>query len=478
MKKIKRYISCGILSVLIFSSCAGFLDVNPKGEIFDGDMFTTAEGYEDALYGIYAELGTKQYLYSDYMYWLPEVLSINVTSNNSGFQYLAANNRDASIARQITSPIWETSYKVINHINNILKHIEDGGDDQFPYSKLYKGEALALRAMLHFDLLRIYGAPVWADKSDKAKAIPYVTKYSFSITKFSSWDEAYAQIITDLKLAEEYLEADANLLEANRDNASAGGFTSCRIIHMNQYAVQALLARAYWYKNDFKNAAIYAKKVIDSKKFDFRPKEKFIQADNGTLDLNETIFGLYSEVSNEKNGKAYGITSTSESFTLNPDWISLYEDGSSSTGSDYRFSAWFDGVNYKNLVNNIFLNASDDKNKYSGQSILGVSLLRITEMYYIMADALLESDPAEATKYFDAVTTSRGLDAIGEGGLTVTEDVLYRERRKEFYGEGQQWFNMKRLGKDVQVTSTLLLPGKSVSTYTIKYPLDEDQNRE
>ena len=70
--------------LLLAGGCSKFLDVNPKGEVFDNDMFTTAAGYEDALYGIYAELGTVSGLYSDYLWWIPEALCVNETNWSSG----------------------------------------------------------------------------------------------------------------------------------------------------------------------------------------------------------------------------------------------------------------------------------------------------------------------------------------------------------------------------------------------------------
>ena len=474
MKKTRQYIIGGLLLPLLMTGCADFLDVNPKGEVFDNDMFTSAEGYEDALYGIYAELGTEDYLYSDYMLWLPEVMSINVTTTNTGLLNMSQANWTATGAPALRNGLWGAAYTAINHINNILSHIEAGGEDEYPDTPLYKGEALGLRAMLHFDMLRFFGAPAWADDIYKQRAIPYVSRYSFSITPFSTWDEACQKIVADLIEAERCLARDEELMPAVRNNASNGGFTSCRIIHMNLYAVQALLARVYWYIGDLENAAVYANKVISSGKFSFRPQQAFVQADNGTLDLNETIFGLYSTESNEKNGRQYGLTSTSAAFTLNDDWMSLYDDGSASTGSDARLSAWFNGETYCNLVNRAYI----DGWNYSGNSILGVSLIRIPEMYYIMAESLLESDPAEATKYFDAVITTRGLDSFTEAGLTVTADNLYTERRKEFYGEGLHWFDMKRLGKDIQATSSILLDGSDVNTYMLPLPTSEEENRD
>ena len=187
MKKTRQYIIGGLLFPLLMTGCADFLDVNPKGEVFDNDMFTSAEGYEDALYGIYAELGTEDYLYSDYMLWLPEVMSINVTTTNTGMQNMSQANWTATGAPALRNGLWGAAYTAINHINNILSHIEAGGEDEYPDTPLYKGEALGLRAMLHFDMLRFFGAPAWADDNYKQRAIPYVSRYSFSITPFSTW---------------------------------------------------------------------------------------------------------------------------------------------------------------------------------------------------------------------------------------------------------------------------------------------------
>lgn len=471
MKKIAYIL---IAAVMAATSCSGFLDVNPKGEVFDADMFTSAAGYEDALYGIYAELGTTSYLYSDYMFWIPEALSGNVTISDNGLQYMALAQWSAFNAVTIRNGVWKAAYSAINHINNILAHIEQGGEDQFAHSRLYKGEALALRAMLHFDLLRLFGAPVWATNEQKARAIPYVSRYSFSITEFSSVDGVYSRVIADLQEAERCLAEDTKFVEAERNSISSGGFTSCRIIHLNLYAVQALLARVYWSRGELDKAAEYALKVIDSGKFTFRDKSAFVQYDNGTLDLHETIFGIYSKTSNDTNLKKYGLTGSGGSFNLATDWKSLYEDGSSQAGSDWRESAWFDGSHLRVLVNASFIEGTQS---YTGSSILGINILRISEMYYIVAEHLLSSDPDAATRYYDEAVASRGLDRLASIGQTLSFDQLYNERRKEFYGEGLHWHDMKRLGKDIRPDAATLLPGTDINTYTIPIPIAEDAHR-
>lgn len=468
------------MSVLVLSgmaSCGKFLDVNPKGEVFDADMYNSAEGYEDALYGIYAQLGTDDYLYKNYLHWLPEVLAVNVNTTDDGLQSMSYGLWTKTTAFPVRKGIWATSYEVINQLNNIISHIEKGGDHEFPHTGLYKGEALALRALIHFELLRLYGAPVWAPESEKARAIPYVTEYSFEITKFSSLDEAYDLIIKDLLNAESYLSEDTSLVTAERTNSRSGGFTSCRIIHMNLYAVEALLARVYWSRNDLANAAVYAAKVIDSKKFGMRSVEAFNQPDNGTLDLKETIFGIYSKKYEEENARMYGLSGSSSSSTFRlADYKKLYESGSGAATTDYRLTAWFDDgqQQLKKLVNPVYYTSGNSS--YSGKSILGNNILRIPEMYYIMAEALLESDPAKATEYYNEVIETRGLEPLE--GAHVTAELLFTERRKEFYGEGFLWHDMKRLGKDIEVSAGTTLSGSDVSTYKIPYPVGEDEARD
>ena len=59
---------------------------------------------------------------------------------------------------------------------------------------------------------------------------------------------------------------------------------------MNLYAVQALLARVYWMKQDMDSAAIYAKKVIDSQKFPLMTSSDFVQFERGGVEYERDDF--------------------------------------------------------------------------------------------------------------------------------------------------------------------------------------------
>lgn len=465
-----------ICAAFLLAGCSGFLNVNPKGEVFDADMFNSAEGYEDALYGVYSELATGDHLYAGNFFWVPEVLSQNVSSSDYKLGYMGRGDWYTTGPKGIREGMWTDAYKAVNHLNNIVAHAEKDGRDRFAHSGLYYGEAVALRALVHFELLRLFGPPVWASASEKSTVIPYVSRYSFALTPFGSLDEVFDAILSDLKLAESLLGEDETLVTAQRSNL-ASGFTAARITHLNLYAVQALLARVYWYRGDLPHAAEYARKVIDSGKFSFRNRSAFVQPDNGTLDMNETLFGFYSLKFNESNARQYGLSGTSSAtFELADDWNALYDDGSSVSRADYRINAWFDAGSSRltKLANGIYY--AGGTASYDGSAILGANVLRLPEMYYILAEAHLADHPAAARDAYNAVIVTRGLDALPED-TPLTAAMLFRERRKEFYGEGLTWLQMKRDAMDITTPEHSILPGSQVSTYTLPVPDAESEAR-
>ena len=370
--------------------------------------------------------------------------------------------------------IWKSAYAAINHINNIVEHAEDD-IDTYKHSGLYLGEALALRALTHFELLKLFGPPYWAPDAMKKQVLPYVTKYSFDIKDFDSYDKVYDAILSDLGRAEKYLAEDETLVPAER-NKTANSFTDARIAHMNLYAVQALTAKVYWSRNDLDNAEKYAEKVISSGKFSFRPVSAFVQPDNGTLDLHETIFGLFVNDETAMMKKlSLSETVGSSALKLASDYAVLYEKNSG-TSTDYRLSAWFDPAipACRKMVNNIFITGN---NTYNGKSILGYDVIRLPELYYIIAEANMTKDPAKAKVYFDKVLKSRGRETLEESGEALTGELLFEERKREFYCEGFTWFDMKMGQKDIMTVSGNVLPGDVAATYMLTVPDDEWEAR-
>lgn len=472
-------------------ACENFLDVKPKAEVIEREMFKTASGFEDALYGVYSSMtGTDTYggKYSfDYLDWFAQYYRVDFWDDETK----ALVSLDHERVQQKYVGMWTKMYESIGYVNNILRNCERYDSTDFVFYNLYKGEALGLRAFMHFDLLRVFAPHIANNPS--ARGIPYVQIYEGYVTPFSTVDDVYKYIIDDLKEAESLLISDTSLMVYPRLHDLNSGFSSYREIHFNIYAVQATLARVYWMKGDLDNAYIYAKKVIDSQKFPLVDKTEVQNLVAGTISPSETIFGLYSASWFEQTrGSFYTYSSLS---TLLPfeSYEGLYA-ASEAEGNDYRLS-WFrspkaggGGENEDDetdaasrrcmkIVNEERISL---ENSYKSELLDGINLIRIPEMYLIAAEALLEKDANLAREYFDTFIKSRGLVPYAErlGNPFVRLDDINEERRKEFVNEGQYFYTMKRLNMDITVEALKQTLPASDDIYVLPIPTEEFEYRE
>ncbi|RZK63844.1 MAG: hypothetical protein EOO85_30620, partial [Pedobacter sp.] len=203
LQHMKQYIYL-IIIVLSFSSCKKFLDVKPESDVTKEDLFNTEEGFKEALNGVY-NLASEQKLYGGNLTFG----NLDIMAQN--YEFTNLDNRlvqsftytDANIIRK-NDEIWAAAYSTISNINTILDQAEKKKGILFDKNyELIKGEALTLRAYLHFDLLRMF-APSYLSKPN-AMAIPYVTEVSIKSTPFSNVTEVLNKIIADLTEAKRLL---------------------------------------------------------------------------------------------------------------------------------------------------------------------------------------------------------------------------------------------------------------------------------
>ena len=462
---------------LFFLGCGNFLDINPESEVVNDDMFSTAEGVEDALYGVYMSMVKEDMYGGDMSVLIPELLGQNFITMDDLYIYLSSLDYNNTYARFKTKRMWITSYLVISYLNNIIENLEHKSEKDFNNYRLYRGEALGLRAAIHFDLLRLFAVHIKSmDENAKEEAIPYVTKYTFKVTPFSSVEEVYEKIITDLEEAEKCLSEDETLMPDVRKGKETG-FTGARELHFNLYAAQAMLARVYWMKGDLVNAKRYADKVIRSGKFKFENKENLAAFMKRRVSLSETIWGLYTT---KISSYLYDVHLSKNVLLLPSGWNLLYEETQGpQPGVDKRLSAWFTTKDYDNQLKNICIKIMDENNDnsvYTNGAYLGYSMIRIPEMYYIMAEALLvEGDNKSARVYLDSIVSARGMVKFADREVNrdITLEDIMNERRKELFGEGQWWFCLKRLNWDVYVHALGTTLKGSDKIYTLPLPTEE-----
>ena len=408
---------------------------------------------------------------------IPELLGQNFVTDDGYLIFVSRLDLENADTRKTVRTMWSASYLVISYLNNIIENLDGKNVKDFKYYNLYRGEALGLRAAIHFDLLRLFAVHVNStDENTKAKAIPYVTKYTFKVTPFSSVEEVYEKVIADLKEAEICLTEDETLMSKIRKGGEKG-FTGARELHFNLYAAQAMLARVYWMKGDLENAKKYANKVIQSEKFQFVNQEDLSTFMKRRISLSETIWGLYTT---KISSYLYDVQLLFNKMSLPVVWRDIYKTVEENEDNyDKRYHAWFITKEYngksKDILSKI-MDESNDASEYTGGAYFGFSMIRIPEMYYIMAEALLEEGDKEyARDYLDAVVSARGMVKFADRdtGKDITLDDIMNERRKELFGEGQWWFCLKRLNRDVYVHALDATLKGSDRIYTLPLPTEE-----
>ena len=466
-----------MLMTMLTTGCKKFLDVAPKDKVPQSTLFNDQQGFKDALIGVYLGMdkpaGGGNYgiyttdlsmgMLSTMAYHYDNATTANVGVGGAFYNNVVYYVYSFPTVKQEIDGIWGGLYSNIANLNNILKEIDDKkavftGDN---FNRI-KGESIALRALFHFDLVRMFGKPPLTGANEKA--IPYVTQFKVTPTPFSTANAALDSCIADLLMAKELLgNTDTSaVLKAAQDP-----FISYTQNHLNYWAVQALLARVFLYKGDLDNADKYAKAVIGTNKFPLITSN-VASATNIIRDRTfsqEHLFSVYS--SNIKNYNE-GLFNSSTALRLSPAGKNAAYTTGSGNSNDYRYNSWFDNNTASVNVPSKFF--QDNNLPYELQGI--VPIVRASEMYYIAAEcANKRSDINAGVSLLNKVRLARGLNALNAAGISNTDSLsteIMREYQKEFIQEGQTWFYYKRLNKDLkQVTSTTAVIPADVYVFPI-----------
>lgn len=489
-----------VLAVAL-SSCNKWLDLQPETEISADKLFNTEEGFEESLDGVYTRC-TQSDLYGLELTMLtPEVLAQNYSvtaQDHFGYKQTSLYNYSDGDFRSRKDNFWSGLYNGIVNCNLILENI-DQHEKIFTGNnyKLIKGEALALRAYLHFDLLRLF-APSYK-RSPGGAAIPYVTTYSKDITALSTVSEVLDKTIGDLEAAKVLLKDSDPILSPgyvvgyptddttkSTEEKSNILFLQNRRHHMNYYAVCGELARVYLYKEDKANALKNALEVINSNKFPWTTQADFLAVEESKKDrilYKELVFGWYIPGS-RKDLLSKFPTGLSGLFIDEDAMRSMYETGGIG-GNDQRASEgqWFhyytenatkvfDIYKYKrnSTIDNSSGSADDDA---PNKAYSMAPAIRLSEMYYIAAECSYAANPQQALAYVDTVRQKRGIEAKLQAS---SEDAflaeLVKECRKEWYAEGQIFYMYKRLNRPIQGQQGATIPA-SDKIFVLPMPDDE-----
>jgi hypothetical protein len=451
MKTIISRWFVGVALLFASFSCSSWLEVAPDDRIMSEELFKDRAGFLVALNGVYAALNSPDLYGENLTVGMLDVMGqyYNVRGVSLhdywdvatfGYTYTAVKTRGEAV--------WVNAYKLIGNCNAILEQCGEG-NPVLPdnYYSMIKGEALALRAWLHFDLLRLFG-PVWSNKTELA--IPYMTSSDRATQAILPAEEVLALVVADLLEASNLLASvDPVLTEGPKffagEAIANGNDWNYRQLRLNYFAVRTILARAYLWDGDKTKAGEVARDVIVRAN---NPEHSLFPltapGSQGLVDdrifSREVFFELYNtsrteEIYNKRfspdlsNPRVLGMSGGFGSGRV----FYMFDDQ-----NDYRYKMWSERTQ-EGLMLTLPL-------KYEARTtdITNlVPLVRLTEAYFIAAEC--EENVQDALdKYLNPVRLARWSRDLVASTPEDLMKVIAAEYTREFFGEGQLFYFFKR----------------------------------
>jgi len=405
-----------VILSLFLGSCDRFVEVElPDSQLTSVAVFDDMTTSTAAMVGIYAKMrnGGMFSGNSGISYYL------GLYADEFGYYQLSPTNnfnKNTLIAAEGgVLDIWSQTYNQIYTANAVLEGTSSSATLPTAGRKQFRGECLFVRALLHFQLLNIFGD------------IPYVTTTDYSknsTVKRMPENEVYGLILSDLKEASELLP-DAYI-------------TSERV-RPNRSVALAVLARVYLYKKQYAEALAAASAVINNPLYVWETNLNKVFLKGSTTTIWQ--FMPNSNTTITKEADLYIFSARPSLIALTPEFVNAFENG------DQRKSRWIGSVT---IGADTWYYAYKYKQRAATSNTPEYSIvLRLAEQYLIRAEAkLMQGDLNGAKADLNQIRQTAGLSNTS----AVTSEEIFTEilkqRRFEFFTEfGQRFFDLKRTGR-------------------------------
>lgn len=448
LKSIYKVMGCAILAASLSSCVNDWLDVAPSDGTDADAALTSSSDLAAARTGMYAALkgnsnlvdyyGQQFFVYGD-VHAGDDYQYNNLGGSNRASFYYDMNYQTASEFSS-SNVAWKSPYIVIGRANRIIAAAEGGALSDAAEAKAtidqYAAEAKVLRALAHFDLVRIYGKPYTEDQG-ASLGVPLVTGVLESNAKpaRSTVAEVYTQVVKDLT-------------EAISSNALA---TETEPGYVSVWGAKAILSRVYLNMGDYANALSVAEDIIKNYSgAALWTRDQYFKAwDASTPNESEFLFRL-------------NVAGSTDNNDLNGIGNLQQRDGYKEMVATKKFVDMLTS-DPKDVRNDMFLPAKAEKevavygtnkvflNKLRGQggnlrNVTIVPIIRLSEVYLTAAEcAFRNNDKTKAVEYLNDLVKNRTTTVASLATVdNITLDRILIERRKELIGEGQRYFDALR----------------------------------
>ena len=478
MRKLIRLYILAICLIFIMAGCGeDFISKTPQQSLSNETAITDVSSANVALNGIYSNLTEWQY-YGRNLMLIPDLYADNsrMRVENAG-RYLSIYRHSHTDGNAYTQDLWQRGYEIINSTNTLLRAMDNKNIE----GPNIRGQALAIRALAHFDLVRTFAQPynISSSNSDVTPeggangngghlGVPVMTKPDPTASPArNTVKEVYDQVIADLQNAIDLMNAKTTY-------------------KMDANAAKALLSRVYMYRasgggsdSDWEKVRDLALEVINSGRYSLVSNGEYLNS--WKLDNHdEYMFYLKYRSDDYLYSNSLGAMYIPASYgdvVATQDLLNLIPDG------DIRqelYYGTYDGGFEDSYADNkgmprYFIG------KYPGrEGIFGVDnlpVIRYTEVYLNLAEAYLNlGNNTQAEQYLsDLVERVNPSGTVTDYGGTITEQV-YNFRRIELAFEGHRFYDLKRRHQDLtrnDLTSGSVNAGLTFPDYRYVMPIPE-----
>lgn len=450
MKKIIYIFLSTIILTGVLSSCSKeALEPTLAQNVLWEDALVTSDDVRTLINGAYNRMTGSGYYGRDFIIW-GEVRSDNCFSNGWSGRFVSDARMDYT---DNFGGHWTEAYDVIAVANIIINHDMSQIEGDADLLDHYVGQAYAIRALAHYDLLIYYGQM----HTGGTLGVPYVKTYEKEFTG----QEPPARLTVNETLTEIYadIETAISLMDPAYDDSSKEYFT--------YYGAQALKARVATYFGDSPDVIDACEAIITSGNYAIVPGDDYAKSFLNDAAINSIFELAFSSTDNANinglqyiyRGSSYGDIECLEDLYL------AFEAGDVRAEPDMIGPDPELGAGYRPYVN-IGKYPSTD---YSDN----IPIFRYEEVLLNYAEALWrESQNAyngdTPLDILNLVPAERNASAYA----AIDEDNILLERRRELCFEGLRFHDLARTGRDIpEVSLNQSHGGPAYGSYNYAFPI-------
>jgi len=443
------------LCAISLASCKDFLDVKPTNQVSSDASISTPSDAGVLMNAIMRMMCNGAYYGRTFiMYGDAKGGDLAIESQGRGLSDLYAFNHYATSGSY--SDFWTYLYNITMQLNTVILNIDKmvAAGNTTAVLKNYQAQALSLRAMVYFDLVRLYGKPYTMDKASYGVPLVLEPLDASAQPTRASVEAVYTQILKDLKDAESLFTA----------KAKSNGY-------MNYFANMALQAKVNLYMGNYAAALAAAETVINSGVYT-------LYANAGWVNSWKSQYGSESIFELAMNAGEADLTTGSLGI-----YLRTANHGSSAATSQYIISDFYinrlkqdpTDVRFGILTNDRHVQFVPEGRpfgscyKYSGglnlegdgkgnSTAVNIKVIRLSDVVLMAAEAALGANNKDKAASYLNMIRKRAPGLAEATAANVTIDMILDERSKELLCEGHRFFDMMRLNKTVVLNDELIFP--------------------